>query len=87
MGLPPEAKDALRRIGDAIQAEGPSPGEADGPAGDTAILTKWIAVAEWATPDGTRWLSRLSPEETTSWDRSGMLHDALNGTWPDDEND
>jgi len=42
-----------------------------------ALLTQWALVAEWVTPDGQKWLSRLESEGLTGWHRKGMLFEVL----------
>lgn len=65
----------------ALQANA-GPEELDG-----ALLTAWVAVCEWMSPDGKRWLTRIDGEATTAWLRQGLLYDALNGDWDLDEAD
>jgi hypothetical protein len=50
-----------------------------------AVLTGWVLVAEWATGDGGRALTRLSGAPMTLWAVRGFLHEALYGDWPDPE--
>lgn len=66
-------------IHDAIQANARM-GQEDG-----AILTGWVLVAEWMTPDGDRWLSKGHAASVTAWSADGMYHEALYGKWPDGE--
>lgn len=75
MGERPE--DPRAPIHDAIQTVGPEP---ENP-GRAALLTKWVLVAEWAVEDGDCWLSRISSADLRSWEREGMLHNALNTDW------
>lgn len=46
---------------------------------DGAVLTGWVLVAEWMTPDGDRWLSKAHAAGTTAWAARGMMHDAIHG--------
>lgn len=55
--------------------------------GEKALLTGWVLVAEWADHDGARWLTKACAAATTSWTAGGMLHDALYGTWPEEDRD
>lgn len=70
-----ESSDA---IGAAIQAHAPERDEMDG-----AVLTGWALVAEWMSPDGDRWLSKMNPPHVTQWQADGMRHQALHGDWPE----
>lgn len=72
------------RIHDALQQCADTADTADG------VLTAWVVVAEWMTPDGERWLTRLDSDAITAWQRDGMLDHGLRGDWdpeddPDDE--
>jgi hypothetical protein len=71
-----DSDDGRGAIHEAIQANARL-GRDDG-----AILTGWVLVAEWLTPDGDRWLSRGWAEGTTNWAAKGMHHEALHGDWP-----
>jgi hypothetical protein len=55
------------------------------PRGEDALLTGWVIVAEWVDHEGERWLSKGHAASTSSWTAKGMLHEALNGDWPDGE--
>jgi hypothetical protein len=71
----------LDAVGAALQQHAAPPEDVQGPG---AVLTRWALVAEWMAPDGVRWLSRLSPSTTSSWEANGMWHEALYGDWSDD---
>jgi hypothetical protein len=51
---------------------------------DTAVLVAFVTVAEWAAPDGTRYLCRYEGdgsgdhENVTRWQTLGMLSYATN---------
>lgn len=53
-----------------------------------SVVTGWAVVAESMEADGTRFLCRLDGnaggERLTSWQRQGLLHNALNEPWPED---
>ena len=55
------------------------------PRGQDAVLTGWVVVAEWIDHDGERWLSKGHAASTSAWTAAGMLHEALHGKWPEDE--
>jgi hypothetical protein len=55
------------------------------PRGEDALLTGWVVVAEWVDHEGGRWLSKGHAASTAAWTAAGMLHEALNGKWPDGE--
>lgn len=74
MGQADPARDAIH---DAVQEHGRMGAE------DGAVLTGWVFVAEWMTPDGERWLSKAHAPHTSSWTARGMHHEALFGEWPD----
>lgn len=65
--------------------------EADAKEAQGSVVTGWVVVAESMEADGTRFLSRLDGnaggERLTSWQRQGMLHNALNEPWPEDYED
>lgn len=52
-----------------------------------ALLTGWVIVCEWASPDGSRWLSRGWAPTTTAWTATGMMHEAIYGDWPAPDDD
>jgi hypothetical protein len=52
---------------------------------DHAVLTGWVIVAEWMTPDGDRWLTKGYASNVTHWQASGMHYEAIHGDWPQDE--
>lgn len=53
---------------------------------EDGVLTNWVVIAECATPDGSRWISRLTSEDATTWQIEGMLHHALY-SWMGDEDE
>jgi hypothetical protein len=48
---------------------------------DGAVLTGYVVIAEWAKPDGTRWLTKtagdLNDEGPGVWTVKGWLYHAL----------
>ena len=50
-----------------------------------ALLTGWVAVMEWVTADGNRYLSSMRADNTPAWQVKGMLHESLFGGWMDDD--
>lgn len=75
------AEDTLKGLSEKIQREA-MPTD---PFGEkmTAILTKWVLVAEWHDDKGNVWLTRRfstgSGGSLALWDMKGMLHEALFG--------
>ncbi len=69
-------RDALH---DFLQQQGPV--DIDRPA----ILTGWVVVAEWMDDGGKRWLSRGWSSSKAKWDADGMMHEALYGSWDQDD--
>jgi hypothetical protein len=57
--------------------------QANTPADQPSVLVGWVAVAEYITPTGARYLaaeygtSEGGDHTTTSWQRRGYLHEAL----------
>jgi hypothetical protein len=77
-----ELDEARPIIAEAIQ-QAAVPNQIEG-----ALLTGWVIVAEYISPDGKKWLSRMDSEDLTQWLRQGMLHDALYGDeWDPEETD
>ena len=60
------------------------------PTRDTSVLIGWVSVAEYITPTGQRYLATEygqapgSDHHTTSWQRRGYLHEALDAGLIDD---
>jgi len=51
---------------------------------EAVIITKWVAVVEYVTPDGSfRTMSTLGSDELSSWDAVGMLEMAAAGNKAD----
>lgn len=51
-----------------------------------AVLISAVVVAEWMSPDGARWISRIAStnggdETPPTWTTEGLLHHALHGDW------
>lgn len=47
---------------------------------DSVIVTKWVAVVEYVTPDDSfRTMSSIGSDELSSWDAVGMLEMAAAG--------
>lgn len=67
----PRVAAERKRIEAALEP-GPSPGMSPG-----AVLTGFVVVSEWITPEGDRHLVRLDSEGSTAWWRHGMLAFAL----------
>lgn len=75
-------KEHQQELNNAIQEHsGPMEAGAEG-----SFVTKWLVVAEFMDPNGEKWLALRNSEGMTTWDRNGMLHDALfdNGQWTTD---
>ncbi len=68
---------ATRRaeIGAALQ-QTPPPDMDEG-----SLVTGWVIVAEWMTPEGERRIEGLQAETTTGWLRQGLFYNALH-EWP-----
>lgn len=54
------------------------------------VVTRWIGVIEVMQIDGSKWLLRLDRDAAgkrlVSWDRRGLLHEALDDkAWGDDD--
>lgn len=47
------------------------------------LITKWVVVAEYVRPDGTRGLVRQWSESCAPWDVDALLA----WTWPDQDDD
>ncbi len=75
--LSDERRDGLHAF---LQEQGPPNVEATG-----ALLTGWVLVTSWVSPDGERWLAKGFAAELTHWAATGMHHEALYGDWPEDE--
>ena len=45
--------------------------------GDGDMVTKWVAIIEGFNADGERYIWRMSDDESTPWDRIGLLQFAL----------
>lgn len=52
-----------------------------------AFLTGWTVVCEWQDSNGERWLSKSYSDSLARWHADGMLHEALYGNWPEDDED
>lgn len=80
VALDPE--DPRDQIAQALQANTPT--------SDTSVLVGWVAVAEYITPSGERYLAAEygtnhgGDHTTTSWQRRGYLHEALHACLIDD---
>lgn len=78
-----EATELRQRLTAAIQEDGPRINGDDEPV----VCTGWVLVAEWVDTQGVKWLSVNSGdaagEPLTTWGKSGMLNEALNGDWPE----
>ena len=44
-----------------------------------SILTSWVVVCEWVTPDGSRALGTAHAATTTPWTAKGMLFEVMFG--------
>ena len=52
----------------------------------SSIITKYAFVIEYARPDGSKGLSRVTgPAGSTIWDARGLWFEALHGDWPSDD--
>lgn len=52
--------------------------------GDSVIVTKWVAVCEYVTPDNSfRTMTTIGSDELSSWDAVGMLEMAAAGNKAD----
>lgn len=71
--MPGESDDQRDAIHDALQANATVP---------DAILTGWVVVTEWMDHNGARWLSKGHAASKASWEARGMIHEALYGDWP-----
>lgn len=65
----------------------PSPSDDEGDElPDGSMLMGWVTVAEWMSPEGSRWLSKIEGTSTgqrpPAWHVQGYLHNALHD-WPD----
>ncbi len=71
---------SLEYLSNAIGSEKP---RSDDDEEMTAILVKWVLLAEWADAYGNVWLTRRwatgSGGAFSTWDMKGMLHEALYG--------
>lgn len=57
-------------------------------APEGSILTGFLLVAEWESPDGERWISKLSGDRARSlppWRERGMASEVIAGGWSDVE--
>lgn len=67
---------ARAMLAESIQATASTDEELNG-----AVLMGWVVVAEWMSPAGQRWLSRVdgsaSGEGCPAWQVQGYLHNAL----------
>lgn len=70
-------RDALHAF---LQEQGPAEEAAAG-----ALLTGWVVVSSWVSPDGEAWLSKGYAAEVPHWVADGMLHEGLYGSWGDDD--
>lgn len=70
--------DPAAKIFQAIQATNDS-GYVEGD-----LLVSYVAVCEWMTPDGEKYVSRLD-SELYPWERDGLLREVLN--WSDDDDE
>lgn len=58
------------------------------PREQTALLTRWVVIAEYVDDENKPWLSRIDSEGMTVWLRKGMLFDALHDDdWESEEVD
>lgn len=48
---------------------------------DQPICTNYVLVSEWSTVDGQQWITREWAQRSTVWQRDGLLHHALYGSW------
>lgn len=82
----PTARDALYAL---IQSHA---GDSDFTgAPEDAVLVGFLVVAEWAAPDGERWISKNSgdaSETLPSWRERGYAAEVVHGLgWEADEDD
>jgi hypothetical protein len=42
------------------------------------MVVGWVLISEWMSSKGDRWISRMSSENLTQWQRSGYLWYMLN---------
>lgn len=71
-------RDALH---DFLQNQGP-PGEE---IHQGSLLTGWVLVTAWVDDDGDHWLVKAHAAEIQAWTARGMLHEVLEGEWPEPE--
>ena len=60
-----------------------------GPAGveGNAVLVGWAIVCDWMDDKDERWLTKTHSASVPGWHAAGMHHEALNGDWPDTDED
>jgi hypothetical protein len=78
----------IARVRDALQAGNP------GEPFDGAVITRFVAIAEWMTTAGGKWLvvttGDAADEELATWDVQGFLFNLLHHpSWhhPHDDDD
>lgn len=75
-------KEKLTQLGDQISNIPPLDSEGEE---IEAMLLKYVVVAEWIDPDGSRYMTRraanTSGDGLPTWEYRGLLHEALYGQW------
>lgn len=55
-----------------------------------AVLLQFLLVAEWESPNGDRWISKLSGDHARTlppWRERGLASEVLHGGWDSDDED
>lgn len=82
-----EASTAREQLFEAIQATAVTDDDIE-----SSVLTGFLVIAEWTSPAGERWLSKVSGDHTASlpaWRERGFAAEVLHDFWPSnaDESD
>lgn len=57
-------------------------------APEDAVLLQFLLVAEWESPNGDRWISKLSGDHSRqlpSWRERGLAGEVQHGRWDEDD--
>lgn len=82
------AEGAVRSARECIYAEVQShAGDEETGAPAESVLTGFLMIAEWESPNGDRWISKLSGDHSRTlppWRERGLAAEVLHAWWGDE---